>query len=150
MAYPAADKRRVYLACRAIFAGDNAHLRRPKKIREQVEQHTSSLKPLIRDFGVAKVVDISRILLDSQTFQSDLKAKVEFPELFRSSPDRDVQRGESEEHAARSEAEALEEIASLGELEGEPDSAGEGKNVRILQQAEKIDGKSSASKNCKG
>ncbi|KAH8696296.1 hypothetical protein BGW36DRAFT_397879 [Talaromyces proteolyticus] len=97
MAYSAADKRRVYLACRPIFAGNNALLRKAKKIRE------------------LKVVDIIKILLEKQIFQSDVKAKIEFPELFHSSPARDVQRAASENDAARSAAEALEEVASREE-----------------------------------
>ena len=113
MTYAPVDRRRVYLACKAIFTGNNAQLRKQKKIRELVDKHKGALNPLIRDFGVPKVVDILRVLLDSGVFQSDLKAKIEFPELFRSSPDRTVQRAESENNAARSAAEALEEIASL-------------------------------------
>lgn len=139
MTYSAADKRRVYLACRAIFTGNSAQLRKQKKVRELVEKQKSSLAPLIRDFGITKVVEILRILLDGQAFQSDLKAKVEFPELFRSTPDRDIQRAESEYNAARSVAEALEEIASLGELEGEPDHANEDETALITPEAEKID-----------
>jgi hypothetical protein len=46
-----------------------------------------------------------------------LNAKITFPELFRSSPARDVQRGTSEVDAARSEAEALEVLSSASECE---------------------------------
>jgi hypothetical protein len=42
-----------------------------------------------------------------------LKAKTAFPELFQLSPARDVHRTASENNAARSEAEALEEIVSM-------------------------------------
>ncbi|KAL1983232.1 hypothetical protein VTN96DRAFT_330 [Rasamsonia emersonii] len=121
MAYPSADKRRVYLACRAIFAGNNAQLRKQKKIREVVLKHQASLRPLIRDFTLDKVVDILKTLLEKQIFQSEVKAKIEFPELFVSSPARDVQRAASENDAARSAAELLEEIASLEERENEAD-----------------------------
>jgi hypothetical protein len=115
MAHSPADRRRVYLACRAIFAGSNAQLRKLKKIRELVETRQVPLKPLIGDFGIPKVVEILRDLLDGRVFESELKAKVEFPELFVSTPERDVQRAESENHAAQSAAEALEEITSLDE-----------------------------------
>jgi len=113
MQYPPADKRRVYLACRAIFAGNDAQLRKQKKIRELVGRHRSLLGPLLSDFGADKVHEILRVLLEGQIFQSELKAKVEFPELFVSSPVRDEQRAASENDAARSAAEALEEIESL-------------------------------------
>jgi DNA polymerase kappa len=40
-----------------------------------------------------------------------VKAKIEFPEQFHSSPTRDAERAPSENDAARSAAEALEEVA---------------------------------------
>ena len=115
MAYKSAEKRRVYLACKAIFAGSNAQLRRQKKIRELVGKHKKSLKPLLNDFGEDKVVEILKAMLEGQIFQSELKAKVEFPELFVSSPIRSVQRTASENDAVRSVEEALDEITSMEE-----------------------------------
>jgi hypothetical protein len=44
-----------------------------------------------------------------------LKAKIAFRELFQTSPARDVQRNEPENNAARSAAEALEELTSASE-----------------------------------
>lgn len=95
-------------------------LRKSKKVREVVEKHKSSFQPLIKEFGNDKVIGILKELLAGRIFQSELRAKVEFPELFRSSPARDVQRTTSENDAARSEAEALEEIASLEGKEDDP------------------------------
>lgn len=97
-------------------------LRKSKKVREVVEKHKSSFQPLIKEFGNDKIIGILKELLAGRIFQSELRAKVEFPELFRSSPARDVQRTTSENDAARSEAEALEEIASL---EGREDDLAE-------------------------
>lgn len=97
-------------------------LRKSKKVREVVEKHKSSFRPLIKEFGNDKIIGILKELLAGRIFQSELRAKVEFPELFRSSPARDVQRTTSENDAARSEAEALEEIASL---EGKEDDLAE-------------------------
>ncbi|KAF2094636.1 hypothetical protein NA57DRAFT_18840, partial [Rhizodiscina lignyota] len=85
------EKRRVYLACRAIFAGGNAQVRKAKKIRELVDEHKKALSPLIRDYGVDKVAAILKKLLEQGIFQFQVKAKIEFPELFQSSPARDVQ-----------------------------------------------------------
>jgi hypothetical protein len=119
MAYSAADERRVYLACRPIFAGNNAQLRRHKKIRELVKEHEESLYQLVQDFTTGKVVDIIKTLLERDIFQSDVKANIEFPELYLSSPARDVQREASENDAARSAAEARDEIASREDGENE-------------------------------
>jgi DNA polymerase kappa len=102
----------VYLACRPIFAGSNALLRKSRKIRELLSLHLKSIQPLVQDFSIETVADIVRFLLERRIFQSDVKAKIEFPELFHSSPTRDAQRATSENDAARSVAEALEEVAS--------------------------------------
>lgn len=112
MDFSAADQHRVYLACRPIFAGDNALVRKTKRVRNLILQHKKALRPLIQDFTFERVVNIVKHLLEKEIFQSDVKAKVEFPELFHSSPVRTAQRAASEDDAARSAAEALEEVAS--------------------------------------
>ena len=92
---------------------------------------------MIKDFGFDKVVDIVKTLLDQRVFESELKAKIAFPELFQTSPARDVQRNESENDAARSAAEALEELTSASERGGlgddhKDDNIPEGKLPYIL------------------
>lgn len=119
MAHSAADKRRVYLACRAIFAGYNAQPHKSKKIKEVLQRHKNSLGSLIRGIGETKVIDIINLLLGRGIFQSELKAKVEFPDLFLSTPGRAAQHAASENDATRSEAEILEEITSLEERESQ-------------------------------
>jgi hypothetical protein len=121
MAYSSADGRRVFLAYRTVFTGPHAQIRKSKKVREVIEQHRGSFQPLVRDFGLDKVVDIVKALLDQRVFESELKAKIAFPELFQTSPARDVQRNESENDAARSAAEALEELTSASERGGPGD-----------------------------
>jgi len=102
-----------------------------------VNSHQSSFKPLIKDFGVPKIVDILRILLEARIFESELQAKVEFPELFRSSPVREVQRTASENDAARSESQALEEIESLEGRGNEVGEEAEGQpTTEVLEVAE--------------
>jgi hypothetical protein len=138
MSFSETDKRRVYLVCRPIFTGNNAQLRAQKRIRKLVNLHKKLLAPLISDFGEIKVVNIARTLLEKEIFQSDLKAKIEFPELFRLSPERKLQRAESENNAARSVAEALEEIASAAGWDDGPDHTDDA--VQVLSGTEKIDG----------
>jgi hypothetical protein len=113
MAYTAAQKRRVYLACKAIFSGNNSCLRKQKSIRKLVDKHKWSLISLTSDYGEGKVVDMLKLLLEQGIFDSELLAQREFPELFRSSPARDVQRTASEDDAARSTAGLLDEIQSV-------------------------------------
>jgi hypothetical protein len=118
MAHPPADARRVFLAYRTVFTGPHAQIRKSKKVREVIEQHSASFQPLLKDFGFDQVADIVKNLLDQRVFESELKAKIAFPELFQTSPARDVQRNESENDAARSVAEALEELTSASERGG--------------------------------
>jgi hypothetical protein len=112
--YPAADKRRVFLASRSLFSGQNAHIRQARAIRKIVEKQSKPFVSLVKDFGFHQTTEIIKALLEEQIFESELKARKEFPELFQTSPARNVQHTESENDAARSEAEALEDYHSPG------------------------------------
>ena len=125
-----AERRRVFLAYRTVFNDTNAHIRKTK-VREVVQSHSKSFKPLIRDLDFEQVVDVVKSLLDQSIFESELQAKIAFPELFRSWTARDVQRSASEVDAARSEAEALEVLSSASEQEG----AGMGDTVDNVPQS---------------
>ena len=71
-----AVRRRVYIACRVIFTGKDAQLRKRKKIRELVERHKTSLGLLIKDTNIDVVVAIPRNILEKRIFESELMAKV--------------------------------------------------------------------------
>lgn len=104
------EERKVYLACRPIFTHQTALLRKRKKIRELVNQHKIPLGDTLAELGEQKLVKTLEILLYDGIFQSDSKAKEAFPEIFQSSPVREIQRSESEIHAVQSVVEALKEI----------------------------------------
>lgn len=127
-----AEKRRVYLATRAIFTGEKAMLRRQSKIRNEITKRSVAMASLTKDMGLQKVLDISRELLEKRIFESNLKAKVEFPELFQSSLEQDAFREGSELDAARSMSEVLENIA---ETDGEGENAGVDMVEGDLQEA---------------
>jgi hypothetical protein len=116
MSHSTAEKRRVFLAYRSLFSGDNANLRQAKKIRKLVQKHSSSFGALIKDFGSDKTVDILKTLLEVRVFESDIQAKITFPDLFQTTLSRSVQRAASENEVARSEAEALEELVLGGRI----------------------------------
>lgn len=101
------EKRRVYVLCRPIFSGENARVRKRKKVKEMVN---SSRISLLEELGEAKLVEALRSLLENRIFESELRAKNEFPDLFRPSPSRHAQRQASEVNAAKSTAEALDEV----------------------------------------
>ncbi len=107
-----AKRRRVYVHCRPIFSGDNALVRTTKRIKALVDGNRASLKPLLNDMTEQQVMDILRHLLDRRIFESEARAKVEFPDLFRPPSVRDTQRQAFEDDAARSTEEAWDSIAS--------------------------------------
>lgn len=114
MSYSSTEKRRVFLACRPIFTtGENAQVRKQKSVRKIVDKHRKSLRALLADLGVDRVVEILRGLLEKRIFESEVQARAQFPELYSSSPAQNVRRAESENDAARSIAELLDEIESV-------------------------------------
>jgi hypothetical protein len=144
MVYSSSDRKQVYLACRPIFSHTNAQLRKKKKIREFVERHRVSLDPIIRAFSSQGVVQILKSLLDDGILKSELKAKVEFPELFLISPERDIQRAKSEDCAAQRAADALDEIAFIDKFD--QDLEDDGKHCqRLLEPREVLPGRRAVS-----
>ena len=104
-------RRMVFLTARAVFFGDNAQIRDRSAVKTVLQRHTATFQQAIQDFGSNIVVDIIASLLENRIFESELKAKLAFPELYQVSAVRNLQHDASEQDAARSEAEALEEIS---------------------------------------
>lgn len=107
-------RERVYPACRAIFSGSKALIRKKKLVVQEIRDHGAALASL-SDIGYKEIIVIVRDLLEKQVFESDLKARLQFPKLFQSSAERDALREASELDAAQSVADILEELATDGE-----------------------------------
>jgi len=92
------DERLVYLALTNIFRGADAQLRRPKKIRELIlkQQDNIDVRDLIETHNIDNVCNVAKTLLDQQIFESMLKAKIRFPEVFEVSPAQSAERSASE------------------------------------------------------
>lgn len=75
-----------------------------------ISQNERHFQEVIKSFSKPIVHDITLSLLTNQVFESELKAKLAFPELFSVSAVRGLQHDASEQDAARSEKETLEEI----------------------------------------
>lgn len=110
-------EQRIFLAYRAVFEGNNAQIRQAKAIKKLVSTHRQSARTLLQSLGEKQVIDTLKALLERKVFQSELEAKLAFPNLFTISPSQSVQHIASEADAARSEAEALDDVASLNEDE---------------------------------
>jgi len=103
------DERLVYLALRNIFKGADAQVRRPRKVRELIQKANQNvdIKDLIREHNLDNVCNTAKALLDQQIFESTLKAKIRFPEIFEVSPAQSAERSAAEAEAAKTEADAI-------------------------------------------
>lgn len=107
------NEKRVFLACRAVFDGNNAQVRKPKTILKIVSQHQQICQTLLNDLEEKNLIGILKNLLERRVFDSELEAKLAFPDLFTTSAARDLQHNTTEADAVKSEAEALKNIAYL-------------------------------------
>lgn len=113
MAISIQDQQRIFLAYRALFEGQNAHVRQPKAIRKILISSKKSSSPLVLSLGLDRVVSVIKGLLERGIFSSELKAKLAFPVLYETSPEQDARHEASDAGAAREEAEALQEVEAL-------------------------------------
>ena len=104
-------RRRIFLTARTVFVGPSARIRDRKDIRPLISRHPDTFRQLNSAFGVNVVVDVIWSLLESGVFESELRAKLAFPELYQVSAVRTLQHDVSEQNAARSEAEAFDSIS---------------------------------------
>lgn len=107
------DERLVYLALRGVFSGEDAKIRSAKAIRKQIQKHQQreDVKSLLNNHNQDHVFNTARELLESHIFESTIDAKIRFPEVFSISPAQSADREQSEEEAARSEANAIKNAA---------------------------------------
>jgi hypothetical protein len=105
------DERVVYLALKNVFKGSGAEVRQLQRIRKLIlnnqEQH--DVANLIKVYNIDTVCNTARTLLTERIFESTLKAKIRFPEVFDVSPTQSAAREASEVEAARNEANAIED-----------------------------------------
>ncbi|ROT43664.1 hypothetical protein SODALDRAFT_355886 [Sodiomyces alkalinus F11] len=99
MAESSPGDQEIYCLCRGIFSGQAAEMRNPKKIKNL-------------SFGERKLVLNLKRLLEARIFESDTRAKAEFPALFPASPPHyDTQPEESEADAADAAKARLDELS---------------------------------------
>ncbi|KAL8726082.1 MAG: hypothetical protein Q9181_006187 [Wetmoreana brouardii] len=115
-------RRSIFMTARTVFAGANARIRDRKSIAAVVADQESTFQPLKKRFGKESVIGVLLSLLENDIFESELKAKLAFPELYQVSAARSLQHDLSEQHAARSEAEALEAVSLAGDESEQDDS----------------------------
>jgi len=106
------DERLVYLALRGILQGENAGLRKLKKVKKIVEkyQNQADIKNLAREFKLESICQVAVDLLKDRVFESTLRAKARFPEVFEVSPTQTAKRAISESEAAKHEDAAISSV----------------------------------------
>lgn len=113
------DERLVYLHCSSIFNGANALVRREKKVSQLLEKHKASIKILTNEFTSSAIAAVARELLEERVFESLLRAKLRFPELFQTSLTQGAERAASEAEVIRIEAETAQDIVLISDDEEE-------------------------------
>ena len=106
MAPRSPDKRLVYLHCSFIFSGENAKVRKLKKVIQFLSQHKVSIRTLTSEFQLDEIAAVAKQLLEEGIFESLPRAKLRFPELFLQSGVQQTGKGASEVRAAIIEATA--------------------------------------------
>ena len=129
------DERLVYLALKNVFKGEDARLRKSKKIEKLIRGHQKELnvKQLVQEYNIDKVCNVVKALLKSKIFESTLKAKVRFPEVFQVSPAQSAEREASEAEAAKIEEVAIKDVADSQQGGSHPKEEAEQAMVSIAQ-----------------
>lgn len=106
-----ADDRVVYLAFNTIFQGQDSQIRKLSSIKRLVSKHKQQpqVAQLLKEYGKPVIYEQLRKLLEGQVFESTVKAKCEFPDLFDVSQAQSAERAISEAEAAAGHAQAVEE-----------------------------------------
>ncbi|KAI1306596.1 hypothetical protein F5Y03DRAFT_353907 [Xylaria venustula] len=120
------DERVVYLALKNVFKGPDAEMRRLAAVRKLItkRQKDSGVADLVNAHNIETVCNMARTLLTEGIFESTLKAKIRFPEVFDVSPAQSAEREASEAEAAINDANAIK-----GAVEGHSEDLG-GSNSR--------------------
>ncbi|KAI0476660.1 hypothetical protein F4859DRAFT_479692 [Xylaria cf. heliscus] len=99
--------------------GKNAEVRRLAAVRKLITQNQedADVSDLVNGHNIDIICQMARSLLSEEIFESTLKAKIRFPEVFDVSPAQTAEREASEVEAAINEANAIK-----GAVHGYPES----------------------------
>lgn len=112
--YSFTECQQIYVACRSIFQGRNAKIRRLSKTRSVLLQRkTEAVKSIVEEMGEEKVANIALGLLKGKVFKYETKARARFPGVFQTDKEvgNSINRPEAD-RAASPTAEPLDDIFS--------------------------------------
>ncbi|KAL2285582.1 hypothetical protein FJTKL_07613 [Diaporthe vaccinii] len=133
------DDGEVYLAFNRIFQGQGSQIRKLPPIKKLVRGHQKQpqVAQLLKEYGAPVIYEKLQRLLNSQIFESTLKAKLKFPQLFEVSSAQSAERAVSEAEAAADHAKAVEEALDSADRYGLPHEGGfDGKRTGTDPQVE--------------
>lgn len=105
------DERPVYLACRHIFRGTRAEVRRRKTVINLIQQNKRALRDILREYSIDRTCNVVKKFLDDQVFGSTNKSQASIPGIVDVSPTQSAEQEASEAEAARDETNAVREIS---------------------------------------
>lgn len=88
------DERLVYLALRNLIKGDDARIRRAKKVRNFIskQQDHAEIKRLIQKHTLDNLCETAKKLLQDRIFESSLQARLRFPDVFKDAENKKAKR----------------------------------------------------------
>ena len=110
-------KRKIFLEVRSLWGQESKQVRDRSQVSQFVTKHRSRLKDVIREANEASVTDTILNFIKDGILDSELKAKLAFPELFHPSPERSLQHEVLEQEATQSEADALRQAINEHQLD---------------------------------
>ena len=130
------EDRLVYLYCSSIFSGVNAQVRQSKQILRLLEEHSTSISALTKEYTLPAIVLTAKGLLGYGVFESSRKAKQLFPDLFEPTQTQKTQRATSDVDDVNDETQQAKKqgLASTGKSRGpKPEDPGP-KNTKFSEE----------------
>ncbi|KAF5491625.1 hypothetical protein CGCS363_v010663 [Colletotrichum siamense] len=81
--YSFSEYQQVYVACRSIFQGRNAKIRRLSKIKSVFKVKAEVVESVVEEMGEEKVANVALDLLREKVFKYETKARARFPAAFQ-------------------------------------------------------------------
>jgi hypothetical protein len=66
-------------------------VRKQKNVKSLIQQNQPTLTDILREYNIDSACNVAKRLLDEKIFNSNLQAKIRFPELFDVSPARSAE-----------------------------------------------------------
>lgn len=101
----------VYAHCHSIFKGVDAKVRKNHSIKHLLQKNQNSIASLLREFSLDALCVVAKGLLHEGVFEYTARARLRFPELFRTTPTETAKKAALDIEAAKNEVDALIEAA---------------------------------------